>query len=125
MLRDAKTQCDWLIVGLHDDPSLVTDENYRLETGGKHKNTPIMSLDERIEILRGIKYVDEIVVYRTEEDLLNLLKTIKCDVRVIGSDWAGKRYTGWDLPHLAYFHRRDHNYSTSSLRRRVFEAEKP
>lgn len=124
MLRDAKTVCDHLIVGLHDDPSVGTDETYRLRTGGRPKNTPVMSLAERLEILRGIKYVDEIVVYGTEEELYNLLKRLKYDIRIIGSDWEGKPYTGHDLPHTTHYHRRNHTYSTSDLRRRVWEAER-
>ncbi len=124
MLKDCKNQCDYLIVGLQDDPSQVTDLKYRLETGNKPKNTPIMSLAERKEILESIKYVDEVIVYSTEEDLINILKTRKYDVRILGSDWEGKKYTGWDLPHTAYFHKRTHNYSTSELRQRVYKAEK-
>ena len=123
MLKDCKTQCDYLIVGVQDDPSQSKDEGYRIQTGGKPKNAPVMSLAERKEIVEGIKYVDEVFVYSTEEDLLNWLRTNKYDVRILGSDWEGKKYTGWDLPHTAYFHRRDHPYSTSELRQRVYQAE--
>jgi glycerol-3-phosphate cytidylyltransferase len=124
MLKDCKNVCDYLIVALHDDPSREDDIKYRLETGGKPKNTPIMSLEERKTILEGIKYVDEIIIYKTEEDLMNLLKTVKYDVRILGSDWEGKKYTGHDIPHQAYFHKRTHNYSTSELRQRVYTIEK-
>ncbi len=121
MLKDCKNVCDYLIVALHDTPSHEEDIKYRLETGGKPKNTPIMSLEERKTILEGIKYVDEIILYKTEQDLINLLKTIKYDVRILGSDWEGKKYTGHDT---AYFHKRTHNYSTSELRERVYSIEK-
>lgn len=124
MLKDAKAQCDYLIVGLQDDPSQSTDAVYRHKTGGKAKNTPIMSLEERRTILEGVKYVDEIFVYSTEEDLLNWLRSHAYDVRILGSDWEGKPYTGHDLPHTAYFHKRTHSYSTTELRKRVYEAEK-
>lgn len=124
MLKDAKAQCDYLIVGLQDDPSQGADLDYRLKTGGKPKNTPIMSLEERKTILEGVKYVDEIFVYSTEEDLINWCKNNKYDVRILGSDWEGKPYSGHDLPHTAYFHRRTHSYSTTELRKRVYEAEK-
>ncbi len=124
MLKDCKNQCDHLIVGLQNDPSQTTDAKYRLETDNKLKNRPIMSLEERMEILKGIKYVNEIFVYSTEQDLLNWVKNNKYDVRILGSDWEGKKYTGWDLPHKAYFHKRTHTYSTSELRKRVYLAEK-
>lgn len=124
MLKDAKAQCDYLIVGLQDDPSQTDDKEYRVKTGGKEKNRPIMSLEERKEIIEGIKYVDEVFVYSTESDLYEWLRSNRYDVRILGSDWEGKPYTGHDLPHVPYFHRRDHGYSTSELRRRVYEAEK-
>ncbi|MDP1624919.1 MAG: adenylyltransferase/cytidyltransferase family protein [bacterium] len=124
MLKDCKRQCDYLIVGLQDDPSSAHDIAYRLKTGEKPKNVPIMSLDERREILEAVKYVDEIFIYSNEEDLRNWLKNNKYDVRILGSDWEGKPYTGHDLPHKAYFHKRDHPYSTSQLRERVYMAEK-
>ncbi len=123
MLKDCKNVCNYLIVGLQDDPSQLEDIKYRLETGGKPKNTPIMNLEERKEILEGIKYVDEIFIYSTEEDLYNKLAALEYDIRILGSDWEGKPYTGHDLPHIAYFHKRDHGFSTSELRERVYKAE--
>jgi glycerol-3-phosphate cytidylyltransferase len=123
MLKDAKNVCDYLIVALHDDPSDVKDLSYRLETGNKPKNRPIMSLEERRTILEGIKYVDEIIVYRTESDLYKLLQEVPFDVRIIGSDWRGKPFTGHELSPKVYFHERNHNYSTTELRERIFAAE--
>ena len=119
MLKEAKTVCDYLIVLLHEDPS-VTPAEYR----GKKKKKPIMSLEERRVILEGIRYVDEIIPYKTEEDLRRLLIELKPDIRIIGTDWKGKKYTGWDLPIEIYFNSRDHGYSTTELRRRIYEAEK-
>jgi glycerol-3-phosphate cytidylyltransferase len=124
MLKDCKNVCDYLIVGLQDDPSQGEDLAYRLKTGNKPKNTPVMSLAERKEIIEAIKYVDEVFIYSTETDLYNKIKALKYDVRILGSDWKGKPYTGHDLPHVAYFHERNHNYSTSELRQRVYNAEK-
>ncbi len=118
MLKEAKTVCEYLIVCLEDDPS-VTDASYR----GKKKNKPIMSLAERRIILEGIRYVDEIVIYKSEEELYDLLVQLKPDVRIIGPDWKGKKYTGWDLPIEMYFNSRDHGYSTTELRHRIYEAE--
>jgi len=122
MLRDAKDKCFYLIVALQEDPS-ITPKEYR----GKKKDKPIMSLEERIELLKGCRYVDEVVVYRTEEDLLNLLKdpTVHIDIRILGSDWEGKEFTGHNLTTMQYyFHNRDHNWSTTELKQRVYESEK-
>lgn len=118
MLKEAKTVCDYLIVCLQGDPS-QTDASYR----GKQKNKPIMSLEERRIILEGIKYVDEIVVYNSEEELYDLLVKLKPDIRIIGPDWKGKQYTGHDLPVPMYFNSRDHHFSTTELRHRIYEAE--
>jgi glycerol-3-phosphate cytidylyltransferase len=118
MFKECQQVCDYLIVLLQTDPSTDSPE-YR----GKKKNKPIMSLEERYEILKGIKYVDEIVVYTNEADLYQQLKNIKYDVRIIGADWKGKKYTGWDLPHEIFYNSRNHGFSTSELRERVYAAE--
>src|ERR1700742_4522980 len=89
VFKEAKTVCDYLIVALQDDPS-HTPADYR----GKQKNKPIMSLEERRIILEGIRYIDEIVTYNSEEELRALLIELKPDVRIIGADWKGKEYTG-------------------------------
>lgn len=119
MFKEAKEQCDYLIVGLQADPS-ETPAEYR----GKQKKKPIMSLEERKIILEGIRYIDEIVTYKTEEDLYRLLQQLKPDIRIIGADWEGKKFTGWDLPMAVYYNTRNHGFSTSELRKRVYEAEK-
>lgn len=118
MFKECKAVCDFLIVGLQDDPS-VTDASYR----GKKKNKPVMSLKERKTILEGIRYVDKIFTYSTEEDLYKKLKKLRYDVRIIGADWKGKRYTGHDLPHKIYYNKRSHKYSTSELRDRIYNIE--
>ena len=84
-----------------------------------------MSVEERKIILSAIKYVDEIVTYDTEAELYQLLKENKLgiDVRIIGADWKGKPYTGYDLPIPMYFNTRDHVFSTSELRKRIYEQE--
>lgn len=119
MLKEAKEVCDYLIVLLQDDPS-QTDVSYR----GKKKNRPIMSVAERKIIMEAIRYVDEVQTYNSEDDLYQLLVKIKPDIRIIGADWKGKKYTGWDLPIQMYFNSRDHGFSTTELRERIFEAEK-
>ena len=116
MFKEARDVCEFLFVGLHSDPSLDRPE--------KHK--PIMSLEERKIILEGIRYIDELFIYDTEAQLYEILKENRhgFDVRIIGADWKGKDYTGHDLPLEMYFNTRDHGFSTTELRRRIYEAEK-
>ena len=113
MLQECKEHCDYLIVGLQHDPSLDRD----------YKNTPIQTIEERLIMLGSIKYVDKINQYETEKDLYVLLQSLMPDVRIVGSDWNGKKFTGHDLPIKVIFNSRNHNYSSSSLRKRVYEAE--
>ena len=117
MFEEAKTQCDYFIVGLQSDPTIDRPEA---------KNKPIMSLKEQMIILKGIKYIDEIVEYDTEADLLKLLteNTLGIDVRILGVEYKDKPYTGRELPLPVYFNSRDHGYSTTELRHRVYEAQK-
>ena len=114
MLEDCKTQCDILIIGLQTDPTLDR----------KDKNKPIQDYEERMIMIKSIKYVDEVIEYSTEAELYEILKLLNPDVRIIGTDWKGKKYTGHDLPIKMYWHVRDHDWSTSGLRKRVYEREK-
>lgn len=116
MFEEAKTQCEYLIVGLHSDPTI--------DRPGV-KNKPIMSMEERRIILNGIKYIDEVVEYDTEEDLVKILSENKLgiDVRILGIEYKGKPYTGHELSMPVYFNTRDHGYSTTELRARVYQAE--
>lgn len=113
MLEEAKSVCDHLIVALQTDPSIDRPE----------KRKPIQSLIERQLQLKAVKYVDEIVVYETEEDLLNLLKTLPIDIRIIGEDYIGKDFTGRDycIAHdiEIYYNSRNHNYSSTELIERI------
>jgi glycerol-3-phosphate cytidylyltransferase len=122
MLKEAKDVCEHLTVCLQ---RCIADEDmgYRLKEKGQAKNNPIMSLAERRILLEGSKYVDEIIEYNTEEDWYNILKNGNFDVRIIGSDWRGKKYTGCDLPIPIYFNSREHEYSTSALREKVYQAQ--
>lgn len=118
MLREAKTQCDYLICGLQVDPTLD-----RIE-----KNKPIQSLVERYVQLSGVKYVDEIICYQTEEDLKDILEMFDINVKIMGEEYRNKDFTGKDICkkkgiHL-YFNKRDHRFSSSDLRSRVFLSEK-
>ena len=109
MLKEVRAQCDYLIVGLHTDPSIDRPE--------KHK--PIETVEERKIRLQACKYVDKIITYDTEEDLYNLLKELKPDIRFLGEDHKGKPFTGDDLPIKIVYNSRNHNYSSSNLRERI------
>ena len=109
MLKDAREQCDYLIAALQVDPSVD-----RLE-----KNSPVQSLDERRIQLESIKYIDEIHLYETEEDLKQLLHEIRPNIRILGSDYRGKVATGQEFSDKVYYHNRNHNWSTSELRLRI------
>jgi len=114
MLADAKRQCTDLIVGLQSDAS-TTPKSYR----GKLKDKPIMSLVERKILLEGNKYVDEYFVYNTEKDLLKVIKTLPDHTRILGSDWKGKKATGQEFAKKIYYHKRDHDYSTTALKDKI------
>jgi len=113
MLKECREQCDRLIVGLQTDPSLDRPQ----------KNRPVQSLEERKIQLEGCRYVDEIIIYDTEESLVSLLEKLQPNVRFVGADWEGKEYTGHHLPIPVVFNSRNHGYSSSDLRKRIFESE--
>ena len=114
MFEECKEFCDYLIVGVQSDPSIDRPE----------KNRPIQSHKERMGIVSSLKFVDEIIPYDTEADLIEVLKKVKPDVRILGADYKNRSFTGHELPIKCIFNTRDHGYSTSELRKRVFEAEK-
>jgi len=109
MLEDAKSQCDKLIVGLQTDPTIDRPE----------KNKPIQSFEERKIQLEAVKYVDEVITYETENELYELLRLLRPDVRILGSDYNDKYFTGVELNIPIYYHKRNHDYSTSSLREKI------
>ena len=116
MLKSCKEHCDYLIICLHTNPQLDRPE----------KNKPIQSLVERYIQLSGNKYVDEIIPYETEADLVEIFKAIDFDVRFMGEDWKDKPFTGHDIPGMkdkVIFNKRDHDYSSSGLRRRIAKGE--
>ena len=113
MLKECKKYCDYLVVGLQKDPSVDRPD----------KNRPVQKYEERDIMIKSIRWVDEVVYYDTEADLYQLLATAAIDVRILGSDWKGKKFTGHDLPMKIIFNSRDHEYSTSRLRKRVYESE--
>ena len=117
MLEEAKRHCDFLIVGLQNDP---TEDR-------PTKNKPVQSIVERQIQLAAVKYVDEIVIYNTEQDLIDLLLTLPIDVRVLGYEYKNKEFTGKDIAKQRgskiIYNGRDHSFSSSSLRKRVASAQ--
>ncbi len=113
MLREAKSQCDYLICGLQVNPNVDR----------KDKNIPNQSIVERQAQLSAIRYVDEVVVYCTEEDLLDIINMYPIDVRVLGEEYRQKEFTGKDACRNRgielYFNKRDHRFSTTDIRKRV------
>ena len=113
MLAEAKDQCDYLFVGLLTDPT-----HDRSET----KNKPVQSIFERYVQLSACSYVDEIIPFDSEQDLLDLILTLNPDVRICGEEYKGKKHTGHDLGYI-YYNKRKHSFSTTELRERVVQAE--
>jgi len=118
MLSEAKNHCDYLIAGLQTDPTIDRPDT---------KNRPVQSIVERQIQLAACRYVDEVVVYQTEQDLVDLLLILPLDVRVLGVEYEGRHFTGRDeCEHRGIeciFNARDHSFSSSSLRKRVVQAE--
>ena len=117
MLEEAKRQCDYLIVGIQLDPTLDRET----------KNKPVQSIIERQIQVKACRYVDEVVIYSTEKELEDILMTLPIDTRILGEEYMDKEFTGKDicLKRGIRFHynKRDHYFSSTDLRKRVFEAE--
>ena len=118
MLAEAKNHCDYLIAGLQTDPTIDRPDT---------KNKPVQSIVERQIQLAACRYVDEVVVYQTEQDLIDIILTLPIDVRILGIEYEGKHFTGAEECYSRgielVFNKRDHSFSSSSLRRRVAAAE--
>jgi len=118
MLAEAKNHCDYLIAGLQTNASIDRPDT---------KNPPIQSIVERQIQLAACRYVDEVVVYSTEQDLVDLLLILPVDVRILGVEYADKEFTGKSECELRsidlVFNGRDHSFSSSSLRKRVYDSE--
>ena len=117
MLSEARNHCDYLIAGLQNNASWDRPE----------KNAPIQSIVERQIQLAATRYVDEIVVYNTENDLEDILLTLPIDVRILGIEYRDREFTGKDICTTRgielIYNKRDHSFSSSSLRKRVVEAD--
>jgi glycerol-3-phosphate cytidylyltransferase len=118
MLREAKQHCDYLIVGLQTDPTIDRPDT---------KNKPVQTLVERYAQLNAVKFIDEIVPYETEKDVIDILELFEIHIRFLGEEYREKDFTGKDICRKRgielHFNKRDHRFSSSDLRRRVAEAE--
>lgn len=117
MFQEERRHCDYLIVALQTDPTLDRP----------HKNRPVQSIYERFVQLTACRYVDEVLVYATEADLMHILQTRHIDIRFLGDEYRDKYFTGRDYC-LAqgielFYHQRHHPFSSTNLRRRVYQAE--
>jgi len=116
MFEDAKDNaCNYLVIALQSDPTIDRPQ----------KSKPVQTVEEREYILKAIKYVDEVIHYDTEDDLLNILKNYDYDVRILGSDYdvPGKKYTGSELDNCVYYHERSHEYSATNLKKLISESD--
>jgi glycerol-3-phosphate cytidylyltransferase len=114
MFRDAKSVCDNLIILLQTDPTIDRPE----------KMKPTQTVEDRELILRSIRYVDDVKCYTTEKDLYNILKQDFYDVRILGSDYIDKNFTGRDLKREIYWHDRSHGYSATKFKNKIMESLK-
>lgn len=118
MLEEAKSRCDFLIVGLQLDPSIDRPK----------KNKPTQTIVERYVQVRSCKYIDEIVPYITEQDLIDILSSFKIDMRIIGEEYLDKEFTGKEYCKEKgieiYYNKREHRFSSSALRKQVSNSEK-
>ena len=114
MLEEAKHHCDFLVVGLQNDPTIDRPDT---------KNSPVQSIIERQIQLSAVKYVDEIIVYNTEQDLCDLLLTLPINIRILGVEYETSEFTGKSICLSRgidlFFNKRDHSFSSTSLRNRV------
>ena len=118
MLKEEKRFCNYLIAAIQTDPTIDRPDT---------KNKPVQSIYERFCQVSACRYVDEVLVYSTEEELLNIIKTQHIDIRFLGDEYKTKDFTGkqWCLDNSIelHYHLRDHPYSSSALRKRVYTAE--
>lgn len=119
MLEEAKRVCDHVIAAIQTDPTIDRPDT---------KNKPIQSIVERQIQVKACKYVDEVIVYSTEKDLEDILRTLPINVRILGVEYKDTTFTGKDICLNRgidfYYNKRDHSFSSTDLRKRVYEAEK-
>lgn len=112
MLQEAKSLCDYLVVGLLIDPTIDRPDT---------KNKPVQSAFERYVQLSGCKYVNEIIPFTTEQEIIDIILTIQPDIRIVGEEYKGTNHTGVGLCPIHY-NKRKHSFSSSDLRNRVLKS---
>lgn len=117
MLEECKKYCDYLICALQSDPTIDRPE----------KNKPVQSIVERYIQLDAVKYVDKIIPYNTEKELIEIFSSLDLDIRIIGEDYKSETFTAKDICQKRdikiIYNKRDHNYSTSNLRNKIYNIE--
>ena len=118
MLEEAKRECDYLIAGIQVDPTLDRPGT---------KNKPVQSIIERQIQVKSCKYVDEVIIYNTEKELEDILMTLPINVRILGEEYKESEFTGKEICMKRgirfHFNKREHSFSSTDLRKRVFDAE--
>ena len=118
MLKEAKSQCDYLIACLQSDPTIDRP---------KEKNKPVQTMFERYLQLKAVKYVNQIIPYQTEQDCEDILSTLPIDVRIIGEEYKTKPFTGWEVfkkrKIKVYFNKREHRFSSTNLKVRILKSK--
>ena len=109
MFKECKSYCKQFIVLLHTDPSIERP----------HKLKPILTKEERTEILTSIRFINGIAYYTYEKELVDLLKRLSPDIRFLGDDYRGKTYTGFELDIPVHYLNRDHGWSTTKFKKLI------
>ncbi len=115
MFKECKANCDYLTILLHKDPSIERPEKLK----------PILSVEERIEMLMSLRMIDDVMPYSTEDMLYHFLEELEPDVRFLGDDYMGKHFTGDDLEIPIHYLNRDHGWSTTKYKTLIAESLKP
>ena len=114
MFKECKSYCKDFIILLHSDPSIERP----------HKIKPILSVEERTEVLSSIKYIDGVRTYTFEDELVQLIKELEPDIRFLGDDYRGKTYTGFELNTPVHYLNRDHGWSTTKFKKLIHDGVK-
>jgi len=114
MFKECKSYCEKFIILLHTDPSIERP----------HKLKPILSVEERTELLNSIKYIDGVRTYTFEDELVQLIKELEPDIRFLGDDYRGKTYTGFELNTPVHYLNRDHGWSTTKFKKLIHDGVK-
>jgi glycerol-3-phosphate cytidylyltransferase len=109
MFKECKSYCEEFIIFLHTDPSIERPEKLK----------PILSVEERDEMLMSIKYIDNVFTYTYESELINLLKLVKPDIRFLGDDYRGRTYTGFEMNIPIHYLNRSHGWSTTKFKEEI------